>query len=160
MKSNTQDKITASEALFGFIGWITTQSTPIIASSKHDVSVWANKIGEFCKVNNFSEPRAGWAKYLIMPKSEDAQQKDSTNRTSDKEGVDDKSEVPPPIDRTAEFKKELTTLLNTYCIENICDMPDFLLAEMLVNFVEAVGDPLKKNLDWHGCDSICHPKKK
>ena len=57
-----------------------------------------------------------------------------------------------------DFKKELQDLLNLHCIENECDMPDFLLAEMIVNFIQAVGSPIKNTLDWHGCDSVCHPK--
>jgi len=56
-----------------------------------------------------------------------------------------------------EFKKELEDLINRYSIENKCDMPDFLLAEMVVNFIKAVGDPIKKTLDWYSVDSICHP---
>lgn len=59
-----------------------------------------------------------------------------------------------------QFCRELSDLLNRYSIENECDMPDFLLAEMIVNFIQAVGDPIKRTLDWHGCDSICHPGKK
>lgn len=58
-----------------------------------------------------------------------------------------------------QFKKELEDLLNKHSVENECDMPDFLLAEMIANFIQAVGEPIKKNLDWHGCDSVCHPKK-
>ena len=58
-----------------------------------------------------------------------------------------------------QFKKELKDLLNSHCIENECDVPDFLLAEMIVNFIQAVGEPIKKTLDWHGCDSVCHPFK-
>jgi len=58
-----------------------------------------------------------------------------------------------------EFKKELEQLINTYCVENEVDMPDFLLAEMVCNFIQTVGVSVKKNLDWHGCDSVCHPNK-
>jgi len=60
-------------------------------------------------------------------------------------------------DGMKEFKKELEELLNSHSIENECDMPDFLLAEMIVGFIQAVGQPIKKTLDWHGCDSVCHP---
>lgn len=56
------------------------------------------------------------------------------------------------------FQKELEGLINSHSIENECDVPDFLLAEMIVNFIRAIGNPIKKNLDWHGCDSVCHPK--
>ena len=58
------------------------------------------------------------------------------------------------------FKKELETLINKHSIENECDMPDFILAEMIVNFIKAVGTPIKNTLDWHGCYSICHSKRK
>ncbi len=56
------------------------------------------------------------------------------------------------------FQKELADLINSHSIENICDVPDFLLAEMVINFIQSIGNPIKKTLDWHGCDSICHPK--
>ena len=56
------------------------------------------------------------------------------------------------------FKRELADLINVHCVENECDMPDFLMADMIVDFIQAVGKSIKKNLDWHGCDSICHPK--
>ena len=59
-----------------------------------------------------------------------------------------------------EFKKELEKLINTHCIENEVDMPDFLLAEMICEFIKTAGKSIKKNLDWHGCDSVCHPKNK
>ena len=55
------------------------------------------------------------------------------------------------------FQKDLEHLINTHAIENICDVPDFLLAEMIVNFIQSIGSPIKKTLDWHGCDSVCHP---
>ena len=58
-----------------------------------------------------------------------------------------------------QFKRELAELLNSHSIENECDMPDFLLAEMIVGFIRGVGGPIKKTLDWHGVDSVCHPKK-
>lgn len=56
------------------------------------------------------------------------------------------------------FKKELECLINKHSIENQCDVPDFLLAEMVVNFIQGIGDPIKQTLDWHGCDSVCHPR--
>jgi len=58
-----------------------------------------------------------------------------------------------------EFKKDLEELINKHCIENKCDIPDFLLSEMIAGFIEAIGPIFKKTLDWHGCDSVCHPKE-
>lgn len=57
------------------------------------------------------------------------------------------------------FKKELEILINKHSIENVSDMPDFIMAEMLIGIIQIVGKAAKKNLDWHGCDSVCHSKK-
>ena len=57
-----------------------------------------------------------------------------------------------------EFKKELKQLINKHSIENECDMPDFMLAELLCNLIITIGIASKANLDWHECDSVYHPK--
>lgn len=57
------------------------------------------------------------------------------------------------------FKEELKGLINKYSIENHCDMPDFMLAELICKLITVIGISSKANLDWHGCDSICHPLK-
>ena len=57
------------------------------------------------------------------------------------------------------FHAELTGLINKYGLEREADMPDYLLAEMVVRMLAAVGPCVKKNLEWHGCDSVCHPKQ-
>ena len=57
-----------------------------------------------------------------------------------------------------EFEKELTKLINMYSVENDIDIPDFILSEMICKFIESIGPSIKKTLDWHGCDSVCHPK--
>jgi len=56
-----------------------------------------------------------------------------------------------------EFEKELTHLINRHSIENVADVPDFLLAGMICRMIEAMGPSIKKTLDWHGCSSVCHP---
>ena len=55
------------------------------------------------------------------------------------------------------FELELIELINSHCIESVVDMPDFLLARMICSMIEAMGPSIKKTLDWHGCDSVCHP---
>ena len=55
------------------------------------------------------------------------------------------------------FKSDLRDLINTYSVENECDMPDYILASMVCSFIESVGTHIKRNLDWHGCDSVTHP---
>ena len=60
------------------------------------------------------------------------------------------------MDRADAFKEELTSLINKHSMENFCDVPDFLLAEMLTSYIMEFGVHMKRNLDWHGCDSVCH----
>ena len=52
-----------------------------------------------------------------------------------------------------EFKKELTELLNKHSIESTCDMPDFIMADMVFDFLYSCGASIKRNTDWHTCGS-------
>jgi len=61
-------------------------------------------------------------------------------------------------DRYGEIKKDLEELFNNHSCEEWCDMPDFMMAEMVMAFLVNCGSYIKQNLDWHGCDSVCHPK--
>ena len=58
------------------------------------------------------------------------------------------------------FRRELEELINKHGIENKCDVPDFILTKMIIRFIDAIGEPIKETLDWHGCDSVCHPANK
>ena len=53
MKSNNY--ITATDALYGFVAWLTTRETEITISSHHDAGGPCNLVGEFIKVNNLPE---------------------------------------------------------------------------------------------------------
>ena len=57
------------------------------------------------------------------------------------------------------FKQALEDLINTHSIENECDIPDYLLAELVVNFIKTMGITVQKTLDWHRCDSAIHPAR-
>ncbi len=57
-----------------------------------------------------------------------------------------------------EFQKELEQLINKHSIENECDIPDFILAEMICNIISAIGPNFKRTLDWYGVNSVCHQK--
>ncbi len=48
-----------------------------------------------------------------------------------------------------EFQGELTALINKHSIEYIVGMPDFLLAAMICNIIEAIKEPLKDTLNWY-----------
>lgn len=58
------------------------------------------------------------------------------------------------------FKEELCKLINAHCVEELADMPDYLLAEMLCGIIHTVGESVKRTLDWHGVDSVCHPRQR
>ena len=49
-----------------------------------------------------------------------------------------------------EFEKELTELINRHSLENRCDIPDFLLASMISNYIQYVASITKEVLNWHG----------
>jgi len=64
------DKLTASEAIYGFAGWLTTRDEEVTASAKHDACVWAKLAETFCEENNLEMPRDGWENNLIHPSGE------------------------------------------------------------------------------------------
>jgi hypothetical protein len=61
------DKLSASEALYGFVGWLTTRNEPITMSASDDAGKAADLVSEFCKVNTLAEPREGWEHNLFHP---------------------------------------------------------------------------------------------
>ena len=63
--------LSASEALFGFMAWLTTrdkESGPYGASNA-TCGEAAELISEFCDVNKLKEPVDGWEEYLTHPKT-------------------------------------------------------------------------------------------
>ena len=54
------DKLTASEALYGFCGWLTSRKEKTIMSSNNNAVPILLLIEQFCKENNLAEPREGW----------------------------------------------------------------------------------------------------
>ena len=64
------DKLTASEALFGLTGWLTTRDEETIMSAHHDCSNIAQLVSQFIAENKLDEPREGWANNLIHPNGE------------------------------------------------------------------------------------------
>jgi len=62
-----KQELTASEALYGFAGWITIREEEVIASAHHEASIWAKLVDTFIKENNLEKPRDGWENNLIHP---------------------------------------------------------------------------------------------
>jgi len=59
----------ASEALYAFMGWLTTRSERTVLSRTDDCAIAADLVDEFCKANSLPEPREGWTDLLVHPDS-------------------------------------------------------------------------------------------
>ena len=59
--------LSASEAVYGFAGWLTTRPERVVISSRDDAAIVADLVAEFCRVNQFANPREGWADSLVHP---------------------------------------------------------------------------------------------
>ncbi|KKL70064.1 hypothetical protein LCGC14_2108630 [marine sediment metagenome] len=62
------DKISASEALFGFMGWLTTRDETLMIGAQHECSPVADVVKEFCDANSLEEPRDNWHHHFVHPK--------------------------------------------------------------------------------------------
>ena len=60
--------LTAAEALYGFMGWLTCRDQPITLSARHDAGIAADLVDLFIKANNLEDVvREGWHKLLKHP---------------------------------------------------------------------------------------------
>lgn len=64
-----ENQLSASEALYGFIGWLTTRKASITLSETHNAVEAADLVKKFCSVNQLEDPRDNWPSRLIHPKS-------------------------------------------------------------------------------------------
>jgi hypothetical protein len=64
------DKLTASEALYGFCGWLTTRDEKTIMSASDDAAPIPVLIRQFCETNGLKDPRKYWHKMLTHPKED------------------------------------------------------------------------------------------
>jgi len=64
---NDLDEMTASEALFGFCGWLTTREEKTVMSASNNAGCVAELIKQFCDTNKLTEPRSEWDKRLTHP---------------------------------------------------------------------------------------------
>lgn len=68
-KVEVPPELSASEAVYGVLAWITCRADAVTLGATHDASIAAKMAGEFCKTNNLTEPRGGWEKNLTHPKT-------------------------------------------------------------------------------------------
>ena len=62
--NNDNKTLTASEALFGFIGWVSSQDTPVTISSKSNLRPIVDLVVQFCKAQGLEELQDGWFKKI------------------------------------------------------------------------------------------------
>lgn len=67
IKGTDPKALNASEALFGFSGFLTSRSEPIILSRQHDASVLGQLADAYIKANGLPAIRDGWGKLLKHP---------------------------------------------------------------------------------------------
>ena len=60
-------ELSASEALFGFMAWLTTQDYVHQIGKHHDCAWVADLVGRFCIENGLSNPREGWQNRIKHP---------------------------------------------------------------------------------------------
>jgi hypothetical protein len=64
------DKLTASEAVYGFTAWLTTRDEITTMGSSQECSNIAKLCEQFVTENNLDKPRDGWENNLIHPSGE------------------------------------------------------------------------------------------
>lgn len=57
----------ASEALYGFAGWLTGRDEVIVMSARDNAAPAGEAVAEFIKVNGLPDVRDGWEKGLTHP---------------------------------------------------------------------------------------------
>ena len=60
-------ELTASEALYGFVGWLTTRMETTKMGAEHDAAGIADLVKTFCDANDLSDPGEGWEQRLVHP---------------------------------------------------------------------------------------------
>lgn len=63
-------ELNAAEAVYGFVGWLTTREERTVMSAKDDCAPIAELIKRFCTENNLPEVSDQWPLNLIHPSGE------------------------------------------------------------------------------------------
>lgn len=64
-----EHKLTATEALYGFVGWLTSRDEPVTFSAVHGATEAADLVAKFICENELADvSREDWYKFLNHPK--------------------------------------------------------------------------------------------
>lgn len=61
--------------------------------------------------------------------------------------------IDPFSDCLVKFKKQLTHLINQHSLENMLEMPDFIMADLITNILINLHLSRLHNDNWHGMKS-------
>ena len=61
------NELSASEALYGFVAWLSCQDGTLKIGRSHECGNLATKVKTFCTTNSLVDPRVHWEKRLIHP---------------------------------------------------------------------------------------------
>jgi hypothetical protein len=64
---------TASEALYGFVGWLTTRDQMVCLSATQDAAKAAELVDLYVKTNDFTPPRDDFANRVAHPLENEVQ---------------------------------------------------------------------------------------
>jgi len=67
--AKTVSELSGREAVFGFIGWLTTRKEPVSFGADNCCAHAAELAGEFCEANELSDCRDHWEDRLTHPKT-------------------------------------------------------------------------------------------
>jgi hypothetical protein len=70
----------ASEALYAFMGWLTSRYERTVLSATDDAAPAADLIGAFCKRHDLPKPREGWHRVIVPEPSKSAVQTPPTEK--------------------------------------------------------------------------------
>ena len=57
----------AQEALFGFMGWLTSRETPVTFSASHDAAIAAELVKEFAELNALPDVTQDYPNFIMPP---------------------------------------------------------------------------------------------
>ena len=103
------NELSASEALYGFCAWLTTQKVKTVMSSSDECSVVCDRIKTFCKVNNLTDPREHW-----------------TDLCKPGPSIEDDGPVEPPTHLHADLLNILSALSGDLSYDNVAKAKNIL----------------------------------
>lgn len=85
----SDDKLSGSEAIYGFVSWLSTRKEEIKIGSHNVVPPLPELIQLFCDTNNLDKPQERWVKNLTHPN--EFKEVKMTGRTNSRKTADAKS---------------------------------------------------------------------